>query len=249
MDQIKHALILAAGRGRRLMPYTARRPKCLVEVGGRPLLFYQLRALELCGITDVTIVAGYLQDLIREYTRRYFPHFSISFIINDRYETTNDIYSFALAKDFAGESFVQIDSDLLFHPGILGNILSANTGDSLTYVSRAPCGDEEMKVILDENMFIKKIGKAIKPEDAHGEFMSISLFRKPFSARLFTVMDEMIKGGGEMRYSGEAMSKVCEEGLPLCAADIQLPAIEIDFPEDLNNATNVILPKIIDAYK
>lgn len=52
---VGHAIILAAGRGRRLMPYTADRPKCLVEVGGKPILYYQLRAIELRGILNATI--------------------------------------------------------------------------------------------------------------------------------------------------------------------------------------------------
>src|SRR3989344_5743669 len=123
-SSIKHALILAAGRGKRLMPYTADRPKCLVEVGGKPILYYQLKALEKYGIVDITIVIGYLEDKIQEYARAHFPRLSFNFIKNDLYSTTNDIYSFYLAKDICGGDFIQVDADLLFHSGILNSVLS-----------------------------------------------------------------------------------------------------------------------------
>src|SRR3989344_9400688 len=99
-SSIKHALILAAGRGRRLMPYTKDRPKCLVEGGGKPILYYQLRALEENGISNITIVVGYLGNKIKKYATAHFPHLSFNFIKNDLYSTTNDIYSFNLAAKY-----------------------------------------------------------------------------------------------------------------------------------------------------
>ncbi len=63
------ALIIAAGRGQRLDPYTRRRPKPLLYVAGRPILAHLLDALPGLGITDVTVVAGYLREQIAAYLR------------------------------------------------------------------------------------------------------------------------------------------------------------------------------------
>ena len=62
------AVLLAAGTGSRLRPLTDTLPKCLLEVGGRPLLDYQLEALAAHGVTDVLVVTGHAAG---EITRRY----------------------------------------------------------------------------------------------------------------------------------------------------------------------------------
>ena len=83
------AVILAAGEGTRLRPHTNDRPKCLVELAGRPLLAWQLDALHAAGVTDVTIVTGYRADQITVGTRR---------VHNDRYDDTNMVASLMCAR-------------------------------------------------------------------------------------------------------------------------------------------------------
>jgi len=56
---VTHAIVLSAGQGRRLAPLTDSRPKCLVQVAGRPLLDWQLHALAAAGVRDVTVVTGF----------------------------------------------------------------------------------------------------------------------------------------------------------------------------------------------
>jgi len=59
------AMILAAGRGERLRPFTDTTPKPLLEVAGQPLIAYQLRALAAAGIKEVIINVSYLGHLIQ----------------------------------------------------------------------------------------------------------------------------------------------------------------------------------------
>jgi MurNAc alpha-1-phosphate uridylyltransferase len=61
------AMILAAGRGERMMPLTETTPKPLLTVGGKPLIVYHLEALSKVGITEVVINIAYLGQQIREY--------------------------------------------------------------------------------------------------------------------------------------------------------------------------------------
>jgi NDP-sugar pyrophosphorylase family protein len=62
-----HAIILAGGKGERLRPLTNDRPKGMVEVGGRPLLSYQMAWLQRHAVTEVTISCGYLAKVIQDY--------------------------------------------------------------------------------------------------------------------------------------------------------------------------------------
>jgi len=62
-----HAIILAGGRGERLRPLTSDRPKCMVEICGRPILAYQIAWLRHHGVEDVTISCGYLANVIQSF--------------------------------------------------------------------------------------------------------------------------------------------------------------------------------------
>ncbi|MFW6183797.1 MAG: sugar phosphate nucleotidyltransferase, partial [Chloroflexota bacterium] len=63
----QRAIVLAAGRGKRLIPYTNQCPKPLLEVDGRPILSYVLEALSAAGVQEVCLVAGYLGQQIESY--------------------------------------------------------------------------------------------------------------------------------------------------------------------------------------
>ncbi len=239
---VNKALILAAGRGRRLMPFTKDRPKCLVEVGGKPILYYQLIALQAHGISNVTMVIGYLGGKIKKYAITHFPRISFNFIKNDLYSVTNDIYSFNLAEKYCRNDFVQIDSDVLFDPDIIRGLILNSKDSSIAAIRKANCGEEEMKVIVDENGKVRRIGKALEPKKCRGEFMSISLFTKDFSKFLFPAMQNMIIELGPQMYSGDAMDKVIQDGAALQAFEIPAEhAIEIDFPEDIVAAERNVL--------
>lgn len=62
-----HAIILAGGKGERLRPFTADRPKPMVEVLGVPILAYQVQWLQAQGVTDITISCGYRYEVIADY--------------------------------------------------------------------------------------------------------------------------------------------------------------------------------------
>jgi glucose-1-phosphate cytidylyltransferase len=70
------AVILAGGLGTRLSEETATRPKPMVEIGGRPLLWHILKMYSHCGINDFVICCGYKGYVIKEYFANYFLHMS-----------------------------------------------------------------------------------------------------------------------------------------------------------------------------
>ena len=75
------AYILAAGVSRRLYPYTYNIPKCLLDVGGKPIIHYQLEALSSLGIKDVTMVVGYHREMLTEHVISSFPKMKFNFTI------------------------------------------------------------------------------------------------------------------------------------------------------------------------
>lgn len=239
------AIILAAGRGKRLLPFTNEVPKCLVHVGNFPILFYQLTTLAAFGIKDIVIVVGYQAEMIKEYTKKQFPHLKFQFVSNHAYASTNDIASFALAEEYCKNSFIQIDSDVLFHPAILQELLDYQKHSQTIIRPAFYFNEEEMKVSVSKNNTVTRISKSLKPEETDGEFMSISLFTRAFSAELFKIMKRL----SPLHYSGDAMDLVVRENrAPLYAVYSRRPCIEIDFPEDLQEAEEKVLPNIISEF-
>ena len=98
------AIILAAGQGTRLRPLTDHKPKCLVELAGKPLLEYQLDTLRACGINDIHIVGGYRADQLRKY--------DVTLHLNPRYAETNMVNTL-----FAAEVVMTGDTDLVIAYG------------------------------------------------------------------------------------------------------------------------------------
>jgi L-glutamine-phosphate cytidylyltransferase len=95
-------IILAAGQGTRLRPYTDDRPKCMVKLGGIPMLHRQLDVIRACGIenSDIALIGGYRQDgLIADGIRQF---------TNPRFDKTNMVGTL-----FCAESFMETDQDLL----------------------------------------------------------------------------------------------------------------------------------------
>lgn len=117
-------IILAAGQGTRLRPYTDNKPKCMVELKGKPLLHHQLDVLKQCGVKnkDIALAAGYLQEaLVAPGLQQYR---------NEQYATTNMVSTLFAAEDFmqAGEDLIISYGDIVYKPEVFEKLL-ATEGD------------------------------------------------------------------------------------------------------------------------
>ena len=117
------ALLLAAGTGNRLRPLTADAPKCLTEVAGRSILERVVNNLRAQGIERLVMVIGYKGDRIREFLSHYADSLRIDYVYNPDYRTTNNIYSLWLARQQIRESFLLVESDLVFDASMLADML------------------------------------------------------------------------------------------------------------------------------
>ncbi len=235
------AIMLAAGRGRRLMPLTAKMPKCLVKIGGQPILYYSLRALQRANIKKVIIVTGYRSKQIVRYALSNFPEISFNFLVNKRYLKTNDIYSLYLARKFFKEDLIVMDSDVFFHPEIPSQLVKKFEGKNAICLRKTKCGKEEMKVSLKSSGDVLRMSKTLSPKETAGEFMGISLFSQKFLKKLDRALAYEIGKGNVSLDREVAIEKVIQGGEDLCYLDVTYyPTIEIDFPSDLKQAEKII---------
>ena len=124
-----NAVILAAGRGERLRPLTDTTPKCLTLVGGKPILQYELEGLEAAGIRECTVVVGYRGGQVSNSFGSSFKSLSLRYVNNPDYDTTNNLYSLWLAREYLETQTILIEGDLLFDQALMAKLVNAAEQD------------------------------------------------------------------------------------------------------------------------
>ncbi len=109
---ITRAILIAAGRGKRLGPHTEDIPKCMVEVAGRPILGWVWRALEAVGVEELVVIRGYRGDILTKFVRDLVPR--AIFVDNVEWQTNNVLLSLACARAHLDEPAYVTYSDIVF---------------------------------------------------------------------------------------------------------------------------------------
>jgi histidinol-phosphate/aromatic aminotransferase/cobyric acid decarboxylase-like protein/choline kinase len=149
------AIILAAGIGYRLLPLTQEIPKCMVQVAGRTILKRAVDALIENGIRDIVIVVGYKKEMIKAYlSSTYGDEIAFTWVENDIYDKTNNIYSLWLAAQWFDDDVILLESDIVFDHGIIAALLAIDADNVI--VVDACHGDSNGTVVRvddDGNVF------------------------------------------------------------------------------------------------
>lgn len=234
------AIILAAGKGSRL-DGAAVKPKCLVVVGGLTLLHRQIEALQNLNIKEIVVVVGFGADSIRAECGD-----EITFVENTRFAETSSLYSLWLAQEHLSEGFVVLNSDVLFHPQLMADLLKSSCDNALLLSDsekETPLGDEEMKVKVRDKLVVD-ISKEMDPLEADGENVGIVKFSGTGAKLLVEYMNKLIAAGAVKDWAPRAFLEFARHH-PLHALSTHgLPWIEIDFPEDYRRAVEEVFPKM-----
>jgi choline kinase len=236
------ALILAAGIASRLRPLTDTMPKCLLRIGERCLLQRCMDALWANGIREFVVVTGYRQQQIRDFLAAQYPEVKITFVYNERYESTNNIYSLWLARPYVeGEDTLLLDSDIVYDPQILRRLLDCPQADALA-LNRHELGEEEIKVIVDADNRVTEISKVCSIEQAIGESIGIEKMSGDYTRALFVELERMIEGEGlDNVFYERAFERLIPQGHSFYVLDTtELFSIELDTVSDFEQAKRLI---------
>ena len=236
------AVILAAGIASRLRPLTNTRPKCLLKIGHRSLLQRSVDALLMQGIKEIVIVTGYRKEQIEAFLRQQYEDASFTFTFNERYASTNNIYSLYLARPAVeGQDMLLLDSDIVFDPQIVASLLGSPHADVLA-LNRHPLGEEEMKVVPDHEGKVKAISKTCAVSEAIGESIGIERMSAAYTAALYQELELMIeKEGQDNIFYERAFERLIPQGHTFWIEDTtHLFSTEVDTVEDFQSAKALI---------
>jgi choline kinase len=245
-EQFPSALILAAGRGNRLLPLTREQPKCLVEVGPAPLLHHQIRTLKAFGIQRIEVITGHGDEWVRRRCA-CFSDQGVRFTKNEQFETTTSLYSFSCANCQPGEEGLLIlNSDVLFHPLLIRRLLDDPRPQLLLADFTTALGEEETKIRVDNDFLIMGIGKTLDPMSAQAESLGIMKVGQPAARRMLELArDPRITE--RFGWVPDIIHALCHEHDFHALSTGGMPWIEIDDHEDLQRARESIWPRIKES--
>ena len=229
------ALILAAGVSRRLYPHTYATPKCLLEVGGKAIIHYQLEALRELGVKDITMIVGYYREMLIANIEKNFPDLRFNFVVNHHYFETNTAYSvYASRESFNGE-YLLMNADVVYPKELLSKLFNSHYENALA-VDVKSCGREEVKVIDGGENKVVAIGKDLIEDQCLGEFIGVAKFSSVFVEQFIRALGSLIEAGGKNDYFEAGIEQLLEK-LQVHYVDVsEYPCLEIDFIEDLESA-------------
>jgi choline kinase len=242
------AIIIAAGRGRRLMPTTENAPKCFAEIRGKRILDWTLDALKAGGVNDFCFIGGYRVDTVE----REYPYFTFRY--NREWEQNNILVSLMCAEDLMDRPFITTYSDILYTGDVVKQLVASKADIALGmdtdwrthYKPRTQHPPHDAEKAIMRNGRVVQVQREISYEDATGEFIGVAKFstrggellREHYHRRRREFWDKPYRGSAQFQkaYLIHLFQDMIEQGVEFGHADTHGFYREIDTQEDLDLA-------------
>ncbi|MFZ5556190.1 MAG: NTP transferase domain-containing protein [Pseudomonadota bacterium] len=246
------ALILAAGQGLRLNGAAGYegKPKCLLRFGGRTLLERHIGLLRACGVQDICVVIGFQAQRVRDHLERLGAG-RVSTIFNPDFVRGSVVSLWrADAAMRAGRDTLLMDADVLYDRRLLERLVASRHRDCLLIDRGFEAGDEPVKVCLRHGHIVE-FRKRLAPGlvfDRCGESVGFFRLSAATAALLADRVADYAGGGRETEPHEEALRDLMLDPRrpPFGVEDVTgLPWVEIDFPQDVRAAEEMIMPRLV----
>ncbi|MGA1081394.1 MAG: sugar phosphate nucleotidyltransferase [Candidatus Nanopelagicales bacterium] len=236
-------LILAAGAGRRLKPYTDTLPKALIPVADdRSVMDVILNNFSRVGITHVAVVVGYAAQEVEKRKKTFEEKYNLNLdlIFNDKAEIWNNAYSLWCARDLFSQPVLLSNGDTV-HPIAVEEILLANRNDSITLAidNVKKLAEEEMKVTTDCAGNLARINKMLDPVEAFGEYIGVTMIEPAAKDALSISLEATWKADTTLYYE-DGYQEFVDRGNKIYLQPIgEQSWVEVDNHEDLEKARKI----------
>ena len=223
------AVILAAGEGKRLRPFTETLPKVMLTVANKPVLEYIVEAVKNCGITDIILVVGYKKEVIMEHFKDY-PDAKITYVVQEKQLGTS--HALLQAKDLIDDSFIVISGDNIIDQNSISKLIKDQSKYSML-IKEHPHPSKYGVVFIEK---YKLKGIVEKPKEELGKFISIGIYKLPKS--IFKTIQELASDG--LYALSTVIQSVVDQGesVNTIIADSWM---DIVYPWDLININEIMI--------
>jgi choline kinase len=236
------ALILAAGRGSRLGKIGEDRPKCLVELSGKPLLEWQLKAIRESRINQIAIVTGFKGEQLSRPEITYFS--------NPRWSETNMLRSLFSASSWFDSPVIVSYSDIVYGHETLNPLINCNDDIAIVYDKdwlklwklrfENPLDDAESFRISDAGKLIEIGNKPLSTNEIQGQYMGL-LRISPNGLNIIKKITSSLKEEEIDKLHMTGLLNLCiNNKIPIAAYPNFSTWFEVDSESDLNIYQKVI---------
>lgn len=230
------AIILAAGVGKRLGGSVVEHPKCLLDLGGRTLLDRMLDALNEVGIREICVVVGHLADQIQEAVA---GRPEVTTLFNPEFRK-GAILSLWTAREHLDDDVLVMDADVLFPTRMLERLVQSPHENCFLMDTRA-ANDGEAQMLMARNGRVFDIIRGLRGEyDAAGESIGFLKLSHDGANTLKGLLANALGEGKDSIEHEEVYPTLMRECVIGYETVDDLPWLEIDFPEDVERARELL---------
>jgi choline kinase len=236
-------MVLAAGAGRRLRPYTDTLPKALVPVDDETtILDLTLSNFSKVGLKDVAVIVGYKSEAVEERKKDLESRHNVNLelIFNDKAEEWNNAYSLWCARDLFTQGFLLANGDTV-HPVSVQETLLENRGPAILLAvdTVKKLAEEEMKLTIDCAGNLARITKQMDPATAFGEYIGLTLVEPEAAKNLTSALEKTWKLNPDLYYEDGYQEYVDSGGVISLQPIGDVSWVEVDNHDDLAKARSI----------
>ncbi len=236
-------MVLAAGAGRRLRPYTDTLPKALVPVDDETtILDLTLSNFSKVGLKDVAVIVGYKSEAVEDRKKDLESRHNVNLelIFNDKAEEWNNAYSLWCARDLFIQGFLLANGDTV-HPVSVQETLLENRGPAILLAVDIvkKLAEEEMKLTIDCAGNLARITKQMDPTTAFGEYIGLTLVEPEAAKNLTSALEKTWKLNPDLYYEDGYQEYVDSGGVISLQPIGDVSWVEVDNHDDLAKARSI----------
>ena len=226
---MKQAVILAAGEGQRLRPFTVTKPKAVLSVAGKPILSYVVEALAQNGIRSIVLVVGYKKEQVFDYmgSGEQFG-VDITYVTQERQLGT--AHALAQAKGTTENEFLVLPGDKLIEADTIAQFVAVKPNAMLVKRVDNPV---RYGVVTIDNNIVKDIVE--KPKEAKSNMINTGIYA--FTTEIFSLIEAELD-------IPDALNNMLAQGEPIKAQEAVGTWLNVVYPWDILSLNDAVLRQI-----
>ena len=226
---MKQAVILAAGEGQRLRPFTVNRPKVMLSIADKPILQYVVEALAHNGIRDIVLVVGYRREQVFDYMGSG-EQFGVNLTYVTQEKQLGTAHALTRAKEVVGSEFLVLPGDNLIEADTIAQFVTMKPEAVL--VKKVDNPARYGVVTLDRDV-VKEVIE--KPEEARSNIVSTGIYA--FTTEIFNFIEPELD-------LPDVLNKMIAQGYTIKARETGGTWLDAIYPWDILNLNDAILRQV-----
>jgi UDP-N-acetylglucosamine diphosphorylase / glucose-1-phosphate thymidylyltransferase / UDP-N-acetylgalactosamine diphosphorylase / glucosamine-1-phosphate N-acetyltransferase / galactosamine-1-phosphate N-acetyltransferase len=229
---MKQAVILAAGEGQRLRPFTVTRPKAMISIAGKPILQYIIEALAHGGVRDIIIVVGYRKEQVYDFFGSG-EKLGVKISYATQQKQLGTAHALASVKEMVQDEFLVLPGDNLIDAATIADFV--DIGPEALLVKRVKDPERYGVVNIDGG---EVRGIVEKPKDAGGNLVNTGIYA--FSKEIFNLI-------GDTLDIPDVLNNMIAAGRTIKVMETVGTWLDVIYPWDIISLNNAILQNIAPA--